>query len=202
MKAKNDWTGNKRSVFTAMGASNHSETERQSEDFYATDPAVLDHLSAKYTIPDVVLEPACGEGHLSEWMREHGHKVYSYDIMDRGYGDRHNFFEMLTIPEDCTCILTNPPYKYATEFVLHALELVPSGGQVVMFLKTTFLETERRYNEIFKFTPPHYVFQFIRRAMCAKNADFDEARKMGSAVSYAFFVWEKGYKGNTIVDWI
>lgn len=154
MKAKNDWTGNKRSVFTAMGASNHSETERQTEDFYATDPAVLDHLSAKYAIPDVVLEPACGEGHLSEWMREHGHKVYSYDIMDRGYGDRQNFFEMLTIPEDCTCILTNPPYKYATEFVLHALELVPSGGQVVMFLKTTFLETERRYNEIFKFTPP------------------------------------------------
>jgi hypothetical protein len=38
--------------------------------------------------------------------------------------------------------------------------------------------------------------------MCAKNADFEEARKMGSAVSYAFFIWEKGYKGPTTLDWI
>lgn len=145
-------------MFTAMGASNHSEAERQSEDFYATDPAVLDLLSRKYKIPEVVMEPACGEGHLSEWLKNHGHKVYSYDIMDRGYGERQNFFEMLTIPDDCACILTNPPYKYATEFVLHSLELVPVGGHVVMFLKTTFLETERRYNEIFKFTPPPLCF--------------------------------------------
>jgi hypothetical protein len=197
-----DWTGNRRSVFSMMGASNHSETERQSEDFYATDPAVLDHLSRKYTIPNVVLEPACGEGHLSKWLEDHGHKVYSSDLMDRGYGEQQNFFEMITIPEDCYCILTNPPYKHATEFVIHSLELLQHGGQVVMFLKTTFLETERRYNDIFKTTPPKYVYQFIRRAMCAKNADFEEARKMGSAVSYAFFIWEKGYKGPTTLDWI
>jgi hypothetical protein len=185
-----------------LGASNHSESDRQSEDFYATDPIVLELLSRKYNIPDVVMEPACGEGHLSKWLEAHGHKVYSSDLVDRGYGNIQNFFEMLSLPDDCMCILTNPPYKYATEFVIHALELLPIGGQVVMFLKTTFLETERRYNEIFKFTPPRYVYQFIRRAMCAKNADFDEARKMGSAVSYAFFIWEKGYKGYTIIDWI
>ena len=71
-----------------------------------------------------------------------------------------------------------------------------------MFLKTMFLETERRYLEIYKYTPPKFVYQFIKRAMCAKNGDFEEARKMGSAVSYAFFVWEKGYKGPTILDWI
>lgn len=154
MEKTKDWTGNKKTVFSIMGASNHSGNDRQSEDFYATDPSVLDLLSKKYEIPDVVLEPACGEGHLSKWLEEHGHKVYSFDLIDRGYGEVQNFFEMLTIPEDCRCIITNPPYKYATEFVLHALELLPIGGQVVMFLKTTFLETERRYNQIFKNTPP------------------------------------------------
>lgn len=150
----NDWTGNRVSIFKTMGASNHSDADRQSDDFYATDPAVLDNLSRKYTIPHVVMEPACGEGHLSRWLEEHGHKVYSSDLMDRGYGEQQNFFEMMTVPDDCECILTNPPYKYATEFVLHALEMLRPGGQVVMFLKTTFLETERRYNEIFKNTPP------------------------------------------------
>lgn len=202
MEKTKDWTGNKKTVFSIMGASNHSDGDRQSEDFYATDPAVLDLLSKKYAIPDVVMEPACGEGHLSKWLEEHGHKVYSYDLIDRGYGTQQNFFEMLTIPEDCKCILTNPPFKYATEFVLHALDLLPVGGQVVMFLKTTFLETERRYNEIFRNAPPKCIYQFIRRAMCAKNADFAEARKMGSAVSYAWFLWDKGYNGQTILDWI
>lgn len=153
-----DWTGNKKTVFSIMGASNHSESDRQSEDFYATDPAVLEHLTKKYDIPHVVLEPACGRGDLSKWLEGKGHKVYSYDIVDRGFGQRQNFFEMLSIPDDCACILTNPPYKYATEFVLHALDLLPLGGQAVMFLKTTFLETERRYNEIFKSTPPPIMF--------------------------------------------
>ena len=197
-----DYTGNKKSVFSILGASNHSESDRQSEDFYATDPAVLDLLIKKYEIPEVVMEPACGTGCLSQWLIDNGHKVYSSDLVDRGYGEVQNFFEILSLPDDCTCILTNPPYKYATEFVLHALDLLPIGGHAVMFLKTTFLETERRYNDIFRNTPPRNVFQFIRRAMCAKNGDFEEARKMGSAVSYAFFVWEKGYKGKTIIDWI
>ena len=199
---KQDWTGNNRSVFKTLGASNHSESERETNDYYATDPSVLEHLIKKYELPYVIMEPACGSGDLSKWLESSGRKVYSSDIVDRGYGEKKNFFEILQMPEDCACILTTPPYKYATEFVLHALDLVPTGGQVVMFLKTTFLETERRYNEIFRNMPPKVVYQFIRRAMCAKNGDFEEAKKMGSAVAYAFFVWEKGYKGPSMIDWI
>lgn len=202
MKKQGDWTGSSASVFKTLGASNHSDAERQSDDYYATDPSVLEHLIKKYDLPYVIMEPACGSGNLSEWLEKEGHKVYSSDIVDRGYGEKQNFFEMLTIPEDCNCILTNPPYKYATEFVMHSLELLKHGGKLILFLKTTFLETERRYNEIFRDTPPRYMFQFIRRAMCAKNGDFEEARKIGSAVSYAFFVWEKGYRGKTEIDWI
>jgi hypothetical protein len=36
----------------------------------------------------------------------------------------------------------------------------------------------------------------------AENGDFVEARKQGSAVSYCWMIWKKGYKGKTIVDWI
>ena len=39
--------------------------------------------------------------------------------------------------------------------------------------------------------------------MCAKNGKFDEMRASGgSAVAYAWFVWQKGWKGKTIVEWI
>lgn len=32
-----DWTGNKKSTFVTLGASNHTDKERQKEDYYATD---------------------------------------------------------------------------------------------------------------------------------------------------------------------
>lgn len=37
------------------------------------------------------------------------------------------------------------------------------------------------------------------RLSCAKNGDF--SRCAGNAMSYAWFIWEKGYKGDTILKW-
>lgn len=37
-------------------------------------------------------------------------------------------------------ILTNPPYKYAKEFIEHAMTIIPDGRKVFMFLKLQFLE--------------------------------------------------------------
>lgn len=39
-----DWTGNYGSIFKTLGASNHTDKERQSEDYYATDPIAVDKL--------------------------------------------------------------------------------------------------------------------------------------------------------------
>ena len=94
-----DWTGNKKSVFTTLGASNHCSDERESNDFYATDSRAIDALKKKVDLPHFILEPCCGAGHLSKRMEELGHKVWSYDIVNRGYGMVQNFFEMLTLPD-------------------------------------------------------------------------------------------------------
>ncbi len=51
-----------------------------------------------------------------------------------------DFLKADNLPEECTCILTNPPYKYALDFIKHSLDLLPANGLCVMFLKTTFLE--------------------------------------------------------------
>lgn len=39
-----DWTGNKKSTFSTLGASNHSDNDREINDFYATDPKALELL--------------------------------------------------------------------------------------------------------------------------------------------------------------
>ena len=197
-----DWTGNRKSAFVTLGASNHTNKEREGNDFYATDPVAVDKLVGTMNLPEKIWECACGTGCLSERLKDLGHDVVSTDLVDRGYGGVRDFLETTELPKGCICILTNPPYKYALQFIKHSLNLLPDGGLCVMFLKTTFLEGQRRYDELFSQQPPRYVLQFSRRVLCAKNGDFQRRKDEGSAVSYAWFVWEKGYRGDTVVKWI
>ena len=204
-----DWTGNKKSVFATLGASNHSKQEREAMDYYATEPKAIDLLAAKFDIPHRVWECACGGGSLSQRLKERGHEVISTDIIDRGYegfNGECDFLSRLFHPkiEGDYAIVTNPPYKFVTEFVLTALDVLPDGCYLCLFLKTTALESRGRWEKIYRQTPPRYVFQCIDRILCAKNAEFEDARKnLGAgAQAYAWFVWQKGYKGSTTLDWI
>ena len=57
-----DWTGNKRTLGALLGASNHTSEDRQREDYYATDPAMVrDLLNAGAPLRQCVWEPACGD---------------------------------------------------------------------------------------------------------------------------------------------
>lgn len=98
--------------------------------------------------------------------------------------------------------MTNPPYKYAKEFIEHAMDIIQEGCCVFMFLKVQFLEGKAR-KELFKKHPPKCVYVSSSRILCAKNAKFDEMRVGGgSAVAYAWYEFEKGYKGETLLKWI
>lgn len=196
-----DWIGNGNSIFVCNGASNHSDSERQSDDYYATEPKAVDKLCFYESFTPTVWECACGGGHLVQALRDKGYKVLASDIVDRGCPDSYisDFFGA----EHSTCdIITNPPYKCAKEFVEHAIDIVPEGRKVAMFLKLTFLESKAR-KELFKKYPPKKIWVFSERIQCAKNGDFETYKKgVGTAVAYAWFIWEKGYKGETTVGWI
>lgn len=199
-----DWTGNGNSVWKSLGASNHTDEERERNDYYATSPTAIDRL-LKYEKPSkAIWECAVGGGHLAARLKELGYDVFASDIIDRGY-EGTQIIDFLSA-DKMFCdgdIMTNPPYKYATEFVEKALEILRDGHKCYMFLKLTFLEGKKRYVKIFKQTPPRHVYVFSERVECAKNAEFERMREGGgSAVAYAWFVWEKGYKGETIVRWI
>jgi len=49
-KTKKDWTGNIQSVFKTLGASTHTEEERETNDFYATDPIAATLLIQNYKL--------------------------------------------------------------------------------------------------------------------------------------------------------
>lgn len=145
----------------------------------------------------VILEPSCGEGHISEVLKAHGYNVVSRDLIDRGYGDVADFLSIDNLEWNGD-IVTNPPYRFALEFVEKALQIIPKGRKVAMFLKLTFLEGKGR-RHLFRTQPPCRVWVSSSRLKCAANGDFDAMA--GSAQAYAWFIWEKGYKGETILKW-
>lgn len=197
-----DWNGNRKSVFTTLGASNHTDKEREQNDYYATDPIAIDALlQGGVVLSHNIWECSAGQGHLSERLIELGYEVKSTDLIDRGYGEGGIDFLKETEMWDGD-ILTNPPYKYAKEFIEHAMELIPNGRKVLMFLKLQFLEGKSRA-ELFKKYPPKVVYVSRSRILCAKNGDFDAMRAAGgSAVAYAWYEFEKGYTGESIIKWI
>lgn len=71
-----DWTGDKNSVFKTLAASNHSETERQPEDYYATEPRAAELLLENETFDGPIWECACGEKHLSNVFTDWGGTLY------------------------------------------------------------------------------------------------------------------------------
>lgn len=199
-----DWTGNKKSTFTCLGASNHSKHERADFDYYATDPIAAELLLSVEPDLNNIWECACGEGHLAKVFDKHNKLGKASDLVNRGYGTQEDFLNNLFINFNTDFqwggdIVTNPPYKYAKEFVLQALKIIAENKKVCMFLKLTFLEGKDR-KKMFKKYPPKTIYVCSGRIKCALNGDFDATGS--SAACYAWFVWQKGFKGKPTIEWI
>jgi len=192
----NDWVGDKNSVYKTLGSSSHSIEEREVDDFYATDPNAIKLLLELERFSDNIWECACGEGHLSKVLESNGYSVRSSDLMNRGFGEVGVDFLGMGNFEWNGDIITNPPYRYAQEFVEKALQIIPNGNKVAMFLKVQFLEGKSR-KCLFVSHPPKIVYISSSRIECGKNGVF----KNESAVAYAWYVWEKGFNGTTQLKW-
>lgn len=184
-------------VFKLLGS--HSNSERQKEDYYATDPSALEALLERESFSDV-WECACGGGHLTKLLERNGMLKRKSDIMDRGCGaEIFDFLNDILNSKWDGDILTNPPYANALEFVEKSLSIIPNGRKAAFLLRIQFLEGMKR-RALFDKEPPKYVYVFSKRALCAKNGDFN--LQNGSAMCYAWFVWEKGFKGEPTVRWL
>lgn len=202
-----DWSGNENSVFKTLGASSHTAEEREENDYYATQPKAVRILLDNENFSDIVWEPACGGGHIADVLKDYGYNVRVSDLVDRGYPGTEviDFLSVANNKTNCYDIITNPPYKYAKEFVEKSLDISEDGTKIAMFLKLQFLEGQAR-KELFLTNPPKVVYVSSSRLGCAKNGKFKVGKNgelaIESAVAYAWFVWQKGFKGDTIIKWV
>lgn len=78
-----DWTGNSKSFYTTLGASNHTDKARETNDYYATEPKAAELLLEVEDFAPDIWECACGECHLSKVFEAHGYNVKSTDLIYR-----------------------------------------------------------------------------------------------------------------------
>ena len=179
-------------------AGQHSHAER-GNDCYETPPEAVHALLKVEKLPKLIWEPCCGSGNISYALLEAGHWVHSSDLYDHGYGDEIGVdFLSATIDDGAfaDAIVTNPPYQLAQKFVEKALDL--QVAKVVMLLRLAFLESERRTN-ILERSGLARVHVFRNRLPMMHRKGWVGPRA-SSAIPFAWYVWERGYKGPTTIN--
>lgn len=181
---------------------------RRELDFYPTPKpyinSVLSLLNRDFGIKGYVIDAGAWDGRWGRAAKAINNDItvaavdVSMPLPNIGAVDKYILGDFLTYIPDCPAewVIGNPPYKYAEDFILHALNIVKDGGVVAFLLRLAFLESVGRGSGLFQHAPPHTVYVSSRRVPFAP-AD----GKPRSTVAYAQFVWVKGCIGAPLVRW-
>ena len=177
---------------------------RVDDDFYATPNEATEALFGAEKFDGNVWEPACGDGMMSEVIKKYN-QVVSSDLVDREYG-RVGIDFLKTNNRDSGYdiydnVITNPPFILFQEFAEKAL--YEANKKVALFGKLQALEGMKRATFL-QTTPLKTVYVFKKRINPMRNGkDCDEnGKKWASTMAFAWYVWEKGYRGDPTIKWI
>lgn len=128
----------------------------------------------KATVTGVDIRPVARPPQYSFW--------FQHDFL---LTDAHGTFDM---------VVGNPPYKYAEQFVKHGMKHLETGGYLVFLLRLNFLESQSRAAGLWRQHPPCKV------VVCSSRISFTGDGKT-NATAYAYFIWQKGWQGETALSW-
>ena len=185
-----------------LNGSEMVEHQRHPEDFYPTHPAITKMLLDREELDGNIWEPACGRGDMSQVFIDNGYDVLSTDLIDRGYGEGGIDFladDQISRFGSVDNIITNPPFKFALDFVLQAKKI--ARKKICILNETMFLDGIKRYEMwMDKEFPLKTMYQFSGRVVFRKNEVADQSQS--GLIPWAWFVFEKGYTGKPTIDWI
>ncbi len=153
--------------------------------------------------PRDVRDPCCGEGIMSEVLREEFDQVWASDVFDYGYAHQsiEDYLDASTGDQPCDWMVANPPFSAAVQFVERGLREALMGVAILQRLQ--FAEGGDRYDDLYSHMPPHLVALFVDRLPMHKGEWKPKGR---TATAYAWFIWLKGNKtgrpADTRLRWI
>jgi hypothetical protein len=180
--------------------------ERHQFDFYPTDE---DHVKAAFEllptsfVPETVLDPGMGMGVFGKETKRRWQDSFTVGVELNNDMPLHNWYDwnirgdFLNIPFDAPfdLVIGNPPYNEAEAFVRRSLAHLRPDGWLVFLLRLSFAESVGRFLMFTHELPPFSV------VVCSDRPSFTGDGKT-DASAYAYFVWNKGYQGKTILDWV
>jgi hypothetical protein len=188
--------------------------KRRENDFYETPLAFA--ATAMYNIPcapmsvKTALDPGAGRGVWGRALRRFNPTCHiagidiqppsdlikDHDVFGQVYDEWHygDFLEWET-KDKYDLIMGNPPYKLVHEFVDKSFGLLAPHGQLVFLMRLAMLESQKRYKTWWTHSPIKKVFVSPRRISFTGDGKSDDT-------AYALFVWQEGYEGATLLDWI
>jgi hypothetical protein len=192
-----DSNANRQSTRATLGVKSNWKRDYNSSahDYYATTPLAAELLLTLDWFSDI-WECCSGGGHLAEVFDKHGLLARYSDIID--YGNNAEIIDFVHYRGGWHGdIITNPPYKFATEMAYNALRILHEGRKLALLLPTRYLSGQER-RRLFDRYPLHTVWISSSRSIyCALNGNFNVGTGNNSAIDYAWFVWHKGYNGST-----
>jgi len=134
---------------------------------------------------------------MAKVLHEYFGEVVSADAYEYGYGEIRDFLTYPYQANSADWVITNPPFRLAEDFVIHAMRIARYG--IAILARSVFLESVGRYDGIFREMPPTKFAQFVERVpMIRGRLD----RKATTATGYAWLVWEKKTSGLPRLMWV
>lgn len=141
---------------TRIVGANGNRCER---DFYPTPKectiALIDFLESKFLMStkNIVWEPACGDGAMTNVFEDRGYKVIGTDIQSG------SDFLNTDLCEDFDWIVTNPPFCLSEDFINRASSF---GKPFAFLLKTQYWHSSKR-KKLFRNHTPAYILPLTFR---------------------------------------
>lgn len=164
-------------------------------DFYPTPAWATFALIENEKFTGDIWESACGDGAMSEVLKNASSRVESSDLYDREYGEAG--VDFTTSSRRATNIVTNPPFHSAEEFVQSGLR--SATNKFALLLRLAFLEGGKRQQSIFSKNAPARVWVFSERITFYPRG---AVQKGSGTTAYAWFVWDKDHAGATELKWL
>jgi len=189
----------------------HAVMQQRSEPIHSLDDfptppwatrALIEHvIGPRWPIGLTCWEPACNRGYMAKPLAEYFKEVRTSDVRRYGWEGQQEIADFLTTEPGSyrpDWIITNPPFRLATQFALHMEKQYPCHGYAIL-VRTSFLMGADRYRTLFEETPPQVIAQFVERVPMVRGR-YDPAAT--TATSYAWLVWSTPHTGPPRFVWI
>lgn len=144
-------------------------------------------------------EPAANRGYMARPLFEYFDRVQVSDVFDYGVGYQVDDYLFPGVDMETHWTITNPPFRLAQQFIAKARRTSSCG--VAMFVRSAFLEGQKRYESLFATDPPHVILQFAERVVIHRGK---VVKKGSSATAYSWLVWLGPHRRNarSEFDWL